>query len=306
MRQAFAKTFGEPEDKHVPSKEYVEKKLSELEGGEFRAEAFSEIVSRDEVDPDVLLPVWDSKGHISVKKGSSTVAMPSGPEQLRLRLTVMCNAIRMLKLKHTQPHEIKDVDADLFETYKEYLLGDYCYGLRTAESAGATTPPWTLVLSYERAILKYACKLVTQEGLQLGAALKKAWKDASVKERHFITPLALYAKRPLPPPPGNWDNANRGRGRGRIKGGKGNKGSGKGKATATAKGSSRTPDDKPICFRYNSKAGCKKKDKCHFARVCQLCFAKRPAYQCKAGAKDTQGGLTTDAGARYIADTGYD
>ena len=262
MRQAFAKAFGEPEDKRVPSKEYVEKKLSELEGGEFRAEALSEIVSRDEVDPDVLLSIWDSKGHISVKKGSSTVAMPSGPEQLRLRLTVMCNAIRMLKLKHTQCREIKDVDADLFETYKEYLLGDYCYGLRTAESAGATIPPWTLVLSYEHAIRKYACELVTQEGLQLGAALKRAWKGARLKERHFITPLALYAKRPLPPPPGNWDNAGRGRGdEGRGKGGKGNKGPGKGKATATAKGSSRTPDDKPICFRGNSKAGCKKKDK---------------------------------------------
>ena len=49
MRQAFAKAYGEPADKHEPSKEYVEKKLSKLEGGEFRAEAFSEIVSRDEV-----------------------------------------------------------------------------------------------------------------------------------------------------------------------------------------------------------------------------------------------------------------
>ena len=49
------------------------------------------------------------------------------------------------------------MDADLFETYKEYLLGDYCYGLRTAESAGATILPWTLVLSYEHAIRKYAC-----------------------------------------------------------------------------------------------------------------------------------------------------
>ena len=85
--------------------------------------------------------------------------MHSGPEQLRLRLSVMCNAIRMLKRKRTQRHEIKDVDADLFETYKEYLLGNYCYGLRTAEAAGATTPPWTLVLSYEHAIRKYACKL---------------------------------------------------------------------------------------------------------------------------------------------------
>ena len=68
----------------------MEKRLSELEGGKFRAGQLSEIVSRDEVDPDVLLPVWDSKGHISTQKGSSSVAVPSGPEQLRLRLTVMC------------------------------------------------------------------------------------------------------------------------------------------------------------------------------------------------------------------------
>ena len=73
---------------------------------------------------------------------------------------------------------------------------------------------------------------------------------------------------------------------------------GKGKATATAKGSSMTPDDKPICFRYNSKAGCKKKDKCHFAHVCQLCFAKHPAYQCKAGAEDTQARVLPDTRRR--------
>ena len=87
----------------------MEKKLSELEGGEFTAEALSEIVSSEDVDPDDLLPVWDtcSKGQTSVRRGSSSVAvaMPSGPEQLRLRLTVMCNAIRVLKLKHIQRHE---------------------------------------------------------------------------------------------------------------------------------------------------------------------------------------------------------
>ena len=81
MRQRFAKAFGEPEDKHVPAKEYIEKKLAELEAGEFRAETLGEILSRDEVDPDVLVPRWDAKGHLSVKKGSSSVALPTGPEQ---------------------------------------------------------------------------------------------------------------------------------------------------------------------------------------------------------------------------------
>ena len=57
MRHSYAKTFGELEDKQIPSKEYLEKKLRELENGEFRAEALTEVVSRDEVDPDTLMPV---------------------------------------------------------------------------------------------------------------------------------------------------------------------------------------------------------------------------------------------------------
>ena len=93
MRQAFAKAHGEPEDKHVPSKEYVEKKLSELEFGEFRARALSEMVSREEVDPDVLLPVWDSKGTDIGSEG----------------LLISSYAIWA---RTATPHERKDVDAE--------------------------------------------------------------------------------------------------------------------------------------------------------------------------------------------------
>ena len=89
------------------------------------------------MDPDVLVPRWDAKGHLSVKKGSSYVALPTGPEQLRLRLTVMYNALAMIKLKHPGRNELADISADLLEKYKDYLLGDYVYGLRSAESAGA-------------------------------------------------------------------------------------------------------------------------------------------------------------------------
>ena len=67
MRHSYAKTFGALEDNQIPSKEYLEKKLHELENGEFRAEALTEVVRRDEVDPDTLMPVWDAKGYITVK-----------------------------------------------------------------------------------------------------------------------------------------------------------------------------------------------------------------------------------------------
>eukprot|EP00439_Symbiodinium_sp_Y106_P009920 s15183_g1.t1 len=134
MRQAFAAKFGDLEDRHIPSKEYIEKKLAELESGEFRAEPLSEVISRDEVDPDTLQTHWDAKGTISIRRGGrdevdpdtlqthwdakgtisirrggSKTAMPSGPEQLRLRLTVLQNALIMIQLRHPGREELKDV-----------------------------------------------------------------------------------------------------------------------------------------------------------------------------------------------------
>jgi hypothetical protein len=93
-------------------------------------------VSKDEVDPDVLVPIFDAKGSLSVKKGSSTVALPSGPEQLRRRLSVMQNCIMMLASKHVNREEIQDVDKDVFDRYKDYLLGDYVWGLSSTDLQG--------------------------------------------------------------------------------------------------------------------------------------------------------------------------
>ena len=46
---------------------------------------------------------------------------------------------------------------------------------------------------------RQAAKLVNRGGKTWVVAVKAAWKDATVKERHFTTPLAVYAKRPPPP-----------------------------------------------------------------------------------------------------------
>ena len=149
----------------------------------------SEVISRDEVDPDTLQTHWDAKGSISIRRGGSKTAMPSGPEQLRLRLTVLPNALIMIQLRHPGREELKDVTMALFERYKEYLLGDYCYGLRSSEDSGSLIPPWTLVLQYEHAIRKHAYKVMATAGYTFGAALVHAYKEPSVKERNFTTPL---------------------------------------------------------------------------------------------------------------------
>ena len=79
LRNFFHTTVGHVEERVMPSKEYLKKKLQEVENGEFRAETLAEVVSKDEIDPDVLVPVFDSKGSLSVKKGSTTVPLTDWP-----------------------------------------------------------------------------------------------------------------------------------------------------------------------------------------------------------------------------------
>ena len=83
------------------------------------------------------------------------MAMPTGPEQLRTRLAVMANTLIMMRMKHAARVELKDITPAFIEKYKDYLLGDYVYGLRASDDYGGIIPPWTLVLSYEHAIRKH-------------------------------------------------------------------------------------------------------------------------------------------------------
>ena len=69
LRTAFFNRFGVVEDKVVPAKEYLEKKLQELENGEFRAETLSEVVGKDEIDPDVLTPMFGLERESFSEKG---------------------------------------------------------------------------------------------------------------------------------------------------------------------------------------------------------------------------------------------
>eukprot|EP00439_Symbiodinium_sp_Y106_P008772 s10698_g1.t1 len=55
---------------------------------------------------------------------------------------------KLAELEHPGREELKDVTMALFERYKEYLLGDYCY----------------LVLQYEHAIRKHAYKVMATAG----------------------------------------------------------------------------------------------------------------------------------------------
>ena len=273
LRQAYVKAYGTLEEKVLPSKEYLERKLLEVEHGEFKPESLQEVTTRDELDPDTLIPVWDSKGQMTVKRGTSRVPLPAGPEELRRRLNIMRNVYLMLKLKFPGRSDLQDLTPELFERYKEYLLGDYVYNLQARDSSDNVvhTPPWQLVLAYEQAVRKQAFHYMVLDSLSIAAAWEKAWKDPVTKERHFSTPLSLYSKR-KPADPGmptrdTW--VPRGSGKGQ-KGQKGHKGRGRG-AGRVFKGHAATRTGEPICFRFNTEEGCNLAN-CKFKHVCSHCF----------------------------------
>ena len=157
---------------------------------------------------------------------------------------------------------------------------------RDAEGNAIATPPWNLALAYERAVRKKAVKLVNAEAMNWVVALKAAWKDPTVKERHFTTPLALYTKRPAEWEAQKWPRLDKG----------GKKGHDKGARTARVRGRTprtvrATPEGKPICYRFNNPKEKRKANNCKFEHVCGICFSfKHPLRACneKTSQDDTQ------------------
>ena len=89
MRESFETRWWELEDKRVPGKSYMEKKLDEVEKNELKAELLSEVVSQDEDDPDSLKIVWSVGGELKAVKVGAKVSLPGNPEELRSRITLL-------------------------------------------------------------------------------------------------------------------------------------------------------------------------------------------------------------------------
>lgn len=300
MRQSWETRYWPIEEEYVPARAYLEKRAEELEQDDLKAEPLTAVITKDQEDPDVLIPVWSSTGVMTMKKGSQAAEEPKTPEQLRKRLKVMMTGIMFLALKHTNRKFLQGINPQLCEDYVTYLLSDHCYLLqgRTADGFNIPGPSWQQLLVYEFQIRRKAWILV-QGGADFKDALRQSWQDPVIKERFLTTPVALSSSHSHKR---TWEHAGDSGNGGKKSGGKGNmrggsKGKGKGgkggkSATERLNIASRTPGGEPICFSYNDfNVRCKNK-KCRFKHVCGACFDKHPIYACRAGVRpaETQGG----------------
>ena len=320
MRTAWEAKWWKLDEADQPARTFLERRIADLERGELRAEALTAVLNREQEDDEFMTPVFDASGSLKIKKTSGSIPEPATPEQLRRRIQLSFTALMYMALRHTNRSEIQNITPQVGHSYLQYLLGEHVWELVAKDGNGMTVsaPSWSHVLSYDMAIRKKAYNLMAEGAGTFVFCLKRAWEDATIKERNFTTPLALAAasgKTQLNIT--NWSAERTGKistesgpyiGKKSNKGGKGGKGSGKGGKsgkTGWGKGAggsykgggkgqgkggksnswgvcaSHTPEGLPICYNYNdANIRCSKQGACWFQHVCGRCFSKHPMYQC--------------------------
>lgn len=313
MRLSWERRYWALDEEWTPSRLYLERRLQDLEDGEYKAEALTAVLSKIEEDPDQLIPVWSGTGTLQLKKGSNSIEEPKNPEQLRRRVKILGIGLMMLGLRHTNKAFLQNMTPQLFEDYLTYLLSEHCYYMqgKSAEGYTITGPSWAQLLIYEFQVRRKAWHEVQSSSAEFGKMLREAWRDPATKERYLITPIALSAsslKRNWAEDSGKgskWQKGGTGKGAGKSGKGGGKsggkfggfgKGSGKQGGKGGGKGAnnlvcaSRTPDGKPICYSYNDFSYRCRDSRCRFEHVCGACFQKHPIYACRPGNRaETQG-----------------
>ena len=112
---------------------------------------------------------------------------------------------------------------------------------------------------------------MTQQAIPFKQALETAWKEPTIKERHFNTPLALYAKRGYGLSGASADTAKGKDGKGKVQGGA--------RRVAPRLTS-------PLATAAIPSLGAMKGVKCHFTHVCMKFFGDHPGSQCPKNSSD--------------------
>ena len=320
-RNAYESKWGEVTDEDLPSKVFLELLESRLQDGEFRAETLEEASMEDlDASENPLFEIDKTSGNLKATTGrkGKKGGPPSGPEDFRRIFIKIEIAWGMMAARHSNRAYLQGLTPMFWVKYVQHLLGEEVYGLKSVDAKGKTVaqPSWPLLLSYEHQIRKKAWRLVETKNIPLVEAIKLAMKDEGVKSRYFITPLAVSGGNLVPTPETEKDKLGRQRSPSRKrsrstrrqdsnrrhnepKWGKKPKGKGKGKNRDKGKGSgsrlertfpehngkkfsTKTPDGKDICFKFNSPhERCRDKN-CRFEHVCGYCFEKdgHPAHMC--------------------------
>ena len=292
-------------DAEIPAPSYLEKRSDEIEHGELIVETLAQVISKEHGIEESSSLQLAKDGTLKMKKGLSEAPMPTNPEELRARIKLWGYHWILLKYKFPLQARLQTATLRMFDEYLEYLLGEDVYGLtaRNAEGQVVSRPSFLILISYDFRMRKRMTELIN-EGSDIKKALEEVVRDMVLRERHFTTPAAMSALsgssftmtgrgKPSPTRELPWmrglkdEDKKKKKIKNKNKGGRADESGvkdvikdpkGKGKGKDKGKRNSKTPDGKPLCYKWNNGEGCK--GPCKYVHACQKCFGKHPFHLC--------------------------
>ena len=264
MLRAVEAVHGALGDSECPSSDYLSLKAEETESNEPTAAPLDEILSKQASANSQIQSAVDSSGHIRVTRTKTKAKMPTTTEEYRKIMKVETFAWLAMASRYRAKHWLHGLTAEPFQRFTEFILGERVYGIQIPTGDGSqqkVRPDWSIVLSYEQKLRKEAMKLVIQ-GHTLADSMAAVIRDADLKEAFFTTPVALKSALSEAQPSKfqrfNSKGSFGGKSYGSFSKGKG-KGKGKSKPShqqdTRLKGLNlawRTPDNRELCFAWNS------------------------------------------------------
>jgi len=311
LRQAVEDILGQLPDKLAPGAALLEHVFEQVEENTIEAIPLTQVLCVEDGEDLKTSATIDASGVVRIKRGRTEVAMPGDSEALRRKLRCWGLAFMYAKLKNPGRAWLKTANLEVVNEYLDHLLGERVRGLEAKDQADTVVarPSWPLLLAYEYQVRKEAARNIVK-GLDFADALRTAWKDLELRERHFVTPLALSAVAGAtrgPGPSGGEPALKRPRrgeqgqqGGGKAKGKQ--KGAGDGKQKGAGKGKQKggkgglkhsTPDGRQLCYAYNNAAeSCD--GTCGRVHACRWCLGPHPMHACAGKQGAGKGATKTD------------
>ena len=258
LREALESHIGRLKENGVPSKNLIASKIEDIETNMPRHEDLRDVTSIEDGEADLLQGNLDpTSGTFKLKAARNTVTMPKTAEELRHRHRRIGVAWEMARTRHRNRVWLQGPLIETFRQLSDHVLGKYVAGLALPHNQ---KPKWEIVLSYEQEVRKKTYQWVGQGDVPpLEEGLQKAIKDPEIMNLNFVIPATTsiassssaapqYSCRTTSPVASKAGAKGKGRGSG---------------PKPTKKLHVKTPDGRPLCFKYKNNNKCTAKN-CNF------------------------------------------
>ena len=283
LREALESQIGRLRDYEVPAKSFIAAKLDDIETNLPKLEDLRDVASLEDGEADLLQGSLDA-ATFKMKAARNTVTMPKTAEELRLRHRRIGLAWEMARTKHRNRVWLQGGLVEAYCHLSDHVLGKHVHGLQLPHEQ---KPRWELVLGYEQEVRKRAYQLLRRgEEPTLEDAMKRAISDPETMNLHFVVPLTTSIAASHSSSSGGRQGGTTAKpGQGGPGPNKGSKGAGCG-PKPVKKLQVKTPDGRPLCFKYNNNNKCVAKN-CNFVHQCQRCLGNHPKSACNTIRNDT-------------------